>query len=156
MEKVVLCVDDDEDSVYLLKRAMDEAGPAYSMQVASDGEIAIEYLKGCGKFRDREAHPLPCLVLLDLKLPRTPGLEVLKWIRREAGLKISVVVLSSSQNELDISTAYQFGANGYLVKPSDYEHLLEMAKMIAGFWLMQNITSAEITGEVQLASLVNL
>jgi DNA-binding response OmpR family regulator len=142
MEKVVLCVDDDEDSVYLLKRAMDEAGPAYSMQVASDGEMAIDYFKGSGNFQDREAHPLPCLVLLDLKLPRTPGLGVLKWIRKEAGLSVPVIILSSSQNEVDISAAYQLGANAYLVKPSDYERLLEMAKMIAGFWLMQNVTPA--------------
>jgi CheY-like chemotaxis protein len=156
MKQVVLCVDDDEDSVYLLKRAMDDAGPAYSMQVASDGEIAIEYLKGCGKSRGGEVHPFPRLVLLDLKLPRTPGLAVLKWIRRDAGLKIPVVVLSSSQNEMDISTAYQLGVNGYLVKPSDYEQLLEMAKMIAGFWLVQNITSAEITDGIQPVSLTDL
>ena len=138
MEKVVLCVDDDEDSVFLLKRAMDKAGPAYSMRVASDGQIAIDYFKGSGKFQDRETYPLPCLVLLDLKLPGRSGLEVLQWIRSDAGLLVPVVILSSSQDEVDISTAYKLGANAYLLKPSDMDQLLEMAKMIAGFWLMQN------------------
>ena len=139
MKKIILCVDDDEDSVYLLQRAMDEAGTPYAMQVASDGDIAIDYIKGSGKFQDRETFPLPSLVLLDLKLPRTPGLSVLKWIRNEAGSSVPVVILSSSQNETDISTAYQLGANGYLVKPSDLDQLFEMARMTAGFWLTQNI-----------------
>lgn len=138
MEKVVLCVDDDADSVFLLRRAMGKAEPVCSMRVASDGQIAIDYFKGSGKFQDRQAYPLPCLVLLDLKLPGVPGLDVLQWIRSEAGLMVPVVILSSSQDEVDISTAYKLGANAYLVKPSDMDQLLEMAKMIAGFWLTQN------------------
>jgi two-component system response regulator len=138
MAKVILHVEDDEDAVFLFQHAMGEVATDCSIRAVSDGQMAIDYLKGLGKFQDREAFPLPWLVLLDLKLPQVLGLDVLKWIRREAGLTVPVVVLTSSQHKGDISSAYKLGANAYLVKPSDLRQLIEMAKMIKGFWLMQN------------------
>jgi DNA-binding response OmpR family regulator len=124
--------------VILLRRAIKKAGLDCPLHVASDGQMAIDCINGAGKFRDRDAFPFPSLVVLDLKLPQVPGLEVLKWIRNEAGLHVPVVILSSSQHERDISTAYKHGANAYLVKRSDLTEVLDMAKMIAGFWLRLN------------------
>ncbi|MDB6015669.1 MAG: response regulator with CheY-like receiver domain and winged-helix DNA-binding domain [Pedosphaera sp.] len=138
MAKTILQVEDDEDDVFLLRHAMDKVEPGCLLSVASDGQMAIDYFKGSGKFHDREAFPLPALVLLDLKLPQLPGLEVLKWMRSEAGLDVPVIILSSSKNKHDISAAYKLGANAYLVKPSDPGQLLEMAKLVRGFWLVQN------------------
>lgn len=149
--KTILYVEDDEDSVFLFRHAMAKAGTNYLLNVASDGQVAIDYLQGAGKFQDRAAFPLPCLVLLDLKLPRVPGLAVLKWIRAESGLDVPVLILSSSQHHEDISRAYKLGANGYLVKPSDLEELQEMARMLQGFWLRQNIPPPELTPGLALA-----
>jgi DNA-binding response OmpR family regulator len=130
MVKVILLVEDDDDAVFLFQHAMAKAEPGSVMQVVSDGQMAIDYFKGTGKFKDREAFPLPSLVLLDLKLPQVPGLDVLKWIRTEAGSDVPVVILSSSKNDEDVATAYKLGANAYLVKPSDPSQLLDIAKMI--------------------------
>jgi CheY-like chemotaxis protein len=138
MQKVVLHVEDDPDSVYLFKSAMERAGKDYLMQVASDGQMAVDYLKGTGKFQNRNEYPLPQLVLLDLKLPKVAGLDVLKWIRGEAGLHVPVVIMTSSQHPDDLSRAYKAGANGYLVKPANLEVLFEMATMIQKFWLTHN------------------
>ncbi|MDB6110679.1 MAG: response regulator with CheY-like receiver domain and winged-helix DNA-binding domain, partial [Pedosphaera sp.] len=124
-------VEDDEDDALLFRRAMEKVEPGCPIQVATDGQMAIDYFAGSGKFQDRQAFPLPCLVLLDLKLPQVPGLDVLKWIRGEARSDVPVVILSSSQHKEDVSTAYKLRGNAYLVKPSDPAQLLEIAKMIA-------------------------
>ncbi len=139
MAKAILHVEDDDDAVFLFQHAMSEVAAGCSIRAVSDGQMAIDYIEGKGKFCDRQAFPMPWLVLLDLKLPRVPGLDVLKWIRYEARSTVPVVILSSSQHTEDIATAYKLGANAYLVKPSDLRQLLEMAKMIQGFWIMQNI-----------------
>lgn len=131
MDKVILLVEDDEDDALLFRRAMEKVEPGCPIQVVTDGQMAIDYFAGSGKFQDRQAFPLPCLVLLDLKLPQVPGLDVLKWIRGEARSDVPVVILSSSQHKEDVSTAYKLRGNAYLVKPSDPAQLLEIAKMIA-------------------------
>jgi DNA-binding response OmpR family regulator len=138
VSKVVLHVEDEENDVLLLQYAMTKAGHQMPLQVATDGQMAIDYLKGEGCFANREEFPLPDLVLLDLKLPLVPGPEVLKWIRQEAALRMPVIILSSSENQDDIATAYELGANAYLVKPSDTRHLADIAKAIKDFWLDQN------------------
>src|SRR2546426_4873268 len=117
MTKVILHVENEENDVFLLQHAMTKAGVDNPVQVASDGQQAINYFKGEGKFSNRAQSPLPYLVLLDLKLPFVPGLEVLKWIRGQAQLPTAVVILTSSENEADIAAAYRLGANAYLVKP---------------------------------------
>ena len=122
-----------------MKHAFQEIGLENPMQVAVDGREAINYLKGVGQYADRERFPLPCLVLLDLKLPRVMGLEVLKWIREQSELRtLIVIILSSSQLMPDIEWAYQLGANAYLVKPSTPPELRELATGIKLFWLKLN------------------
>jgi CheY-like chemotaxis protein len=109
------------------------------VHVAKDGQQAIDYLAGHGKFADRQAFPLPCTVLLDLKLPHKMGLEVLQWIRQQSSLKwLIVIIFSSSVDEGDIRRAYSFGANAFLVKPADAHKLFEMCRALKEFWFVQN------------------
>jgi len=136
--KPILMVEDDENDVFFFQRAMDKAGMAIPLQVAKDGQEAIEYLKGAGKFADRSEFPLPALLLLDLKLPYVMGLDVLKWIRQQPDLPLIVLILSSSQERADIAKAYRLGANGYLVKPPEVSKLQNLVRSINDFWLTQN------------------
>jgi two-component system response regulator len=129
--------------VFFLQHAMKKAGVANPVQVASDGQQAIDYLKGAGKFADRELFPVPCLVLLDLKLPYVMGLDVLRWIRKQPGTAFPVVMLSASAEDADIATAYRLGANAFLTKPSEASKLVDMAKAIKDFWLTHNIPPPE-------------
>jgi len=133
--KPILQVEDDPNDVCFLRHAMTKAGVANPIHVASDGQQAIDYLKGAGEFADRDKFPLPCLVLLDLKLPRVMGLTVLRWIREQSGLTVVVLLLSASGNDEDIASAYRLGANAYLVKPCEANQLVEMARAIKDFWL---------------------
>jgi two-component system response regulator len=138
MTKLILLVEDDENDVFFFQRAMNSAGMLNPIQVANDGQTAIEYLQGTGKFADRATFPLPGLILLDLKLPFVTGLDVLKWIHQQPGLEPIVVILSSSQEERDIAAAYRLGAKAYLVKPVEPSKLQGMVRAINDFWLMQN------------------
>src|SRR5438874_11736293 len=112
--KPILQVEDDYNDVVLLQHAMKDAGVANPIQVANDGREAIDYLQGAGKFSDREQFPMPCLVLLDLKLPYVMGLDVLKWIRQKIGTELVVVILSASAENADIAAAYYLGADASL------------------------------------------
>ena len=138
MIKPILLVEDEENDVFFFQRAMSKAGIMSPVPVARDGQQAIDYLKGMGKFARRAEFPLPELILLDLKLPFVMGLDVLKWIRQESGLAPIVVILSSSREEADIAAAYRLGANAYLVKPADPGDLGDMVRAINDFWLTQN------------------
>src|SRR5688500_3072954 len=136
MNQTILLVEDDSNDVFFMKRAMKLAGIINPVQVASDGRQAMNYLGGGNKRADRAQFPLPCLVLLDLKLPHVMGLDVLKWIREQPELKhLIVLVFTSSKLPLDISKAYSLGANSYLVKPSSPRELPEMVRMIKNYWL---------------------
>src|SRR5688572_12299591 len=99
--KTILQVEDDPNDVFLLQHALTKVGVANPIQVATDGQQAIDYLKGEGRFADREKYPLPCLVLLDLKLPHVMGLNVLKWIRQRPGSALVVIMLSASGEDAD-------------------------------------------------------
>ena len=136
--KTILQVEDDPNDVFFLKHAMKKAGVANPIQVAKDGQEAIDYLHGAGKFADRGKFPFPCLVLLDLKLPYVMGLDVLKWIREQPGMALVVLLLTASGEEADIAAAYRLGANGFLVKPSEASKLQDIAKAIKDFWLTHN------------------
>jgi CheY-like chemotaxis protein len=138
MNSPVLLVEDDENDVFFMTEAFKKAGLAQRLQIAMDGRRAIEYLKGTGPYGDRTRFPLPCLVLLDLKLPFVMGLDVLRTIRQELHLLTVVVVLSASREPIDVAEAYRLGANAYLVKPSDMGRLQEMVKAIELFWLNHN------------------
>jgi two-component system response regulator len=141
--KPILQVEDDPNDVFFLQRAMTKACVENDVHVASDGQQAIDYLQGAGKFADRQKFPLPCLVLLDLKLPLVMGLDVLRWIRQESGLALPVVMLTASAQTADIATAYALGANAFLVKPSQAGKLEEMVKAIKDFWLTHNTLPPE-------------
>lgn len=136
--KPILQVEDDPNDVFLLKHAMTKAGVANPIQVASDGRQAIDYLQGTGPFADRQKFPLPCLVLLDLKLPYVMGLDVLKWIRQQPGAPLPVVMLTASGENGEVASAYRLGANAFLTKPSETAKLVAMAKAIHDFWLTHN------------------
>ena len=136
--KPILLVEDDENDAFFFQRAMRKTGMTTPVQVARDGQEAIAYLQGAGKFARREEFPLPDIILLDLKLPFVMGLDVLKWIRQQSRLAPIVIILSSSQEEADIAAAYRLGANGYLVKPAETSELGDMVKAIGDFWLRQN------------------
>src|SRR5438046_1938818 len=111
--KTILQVEDDPNDIFLLQHAMKKVGVANPIQVATDGQEAIDYLQGVGKFADRRKFPLPCLVLLDLKLPYVMGLDVLRWIRKPPGMALPVVMLTASGQDADIATAYRLGASAF-------------------------------------------
>jgi DNA-binding response OmpR family regulator len=131
----ILLVEDDANDVFFFKRAMKLAEISYPLRVVRDGREAIAYFSGGTGFEDRATHPLPCLVILDLNLPHKNGLEVLQWIRSSApDPVVPVVVLTSSTAELDMREAYRFGANSYLVKPSQPENLIEVLRALKLYW----------------------
>jgi CheY-like chemotaxis protein len=135
----ILHVEDDPNDVLLVGRAFRKAEFSADVKVVNDGEQAVSYLSGTNHFAEREKFPLPALVLLDLKLPRKSGLEVLSWIRNQPGLKrIPVVMLTSSKQPVDINRAYDLGVNGYLVKPVSFDALVEMLRTLDAFWLRTN------------------
>src|SRR6476660_8954029 len=107
----ILLVEDSADDVFFMKRALKIAGTSASIQVAEDGQVAMDYLSGEGAFSNRIEFPLPSLILLDLRMPRVPGFEVLKWLRKKEEFScLPVVILSSSREESDIKKAYSLGA----------------------------------------------
>lgn len=135
--ETILLIEDDDNDILLVRRALEKARLVNSLQVVSDGEEAVAYLSGAGKYADRRRYPLPALVLLDLKLPRRSGFEVLAWLRKQPGLKRTrVVVLTSSRNGTDVNRAYELGANSYLVKPVRFEDLVDLLKMVHLYWMV--------------------
>jgi len=135
----VLYSEDDENDAFFLKRAFKQAQIPNPLIILPDGQTAIDYCAGVGSFADRDLHPLPGLVLLDLKMPRKTGMEVLAWLREQPSLShLPVFILTSSSQEEDIRRACGYEANGYLVKPSDPEELRSMVQAIQDYWLQQN------------------
>jgi CheY-like chemotaxis protein len=116
--EMLLLVEDNRDDVFFLQRALQKANILVPIEVARNGQAAIDYLKAAMEHRDRAQHPFPSLVLLDLKLPYVSGFEVLKWIRDQQELaNLSVVILTSSPEQRDRDMAVALGASAYLVKP---------------------------------------
>lgn len=135
----VLHVEDDPNDALLFEHACRKAGVTFDLRAVTDGDEAIAYLRGSESFTDRQKFPLPQLVLLDLKMPRLDGFDVLSWLRKEASLRtLPVIVLTSSNHEADIKRAYDLGANSYLVKPVGFDALVEVVKTIHGYWLSFN------------------
>lgn len=135
----ILLVEDDADSVFLFEHTVRKLGITNPLRVARDGREALDYLEGVGDFADRQKHPLPGLILLDLKLPRISGFEVFQALRqRPETHPLIVVVLTSSASDEDIAQAYALGANAYLVKPLQLEKLEEIVLAIKNFWLTHN------------------
>jgi CheY-like chemotaxis protein len=125
----ILLVDDNEDDIFIMRNTFKKAAVANPVRTAVDGEEAIAYLQGTGKFADREKFPLPLVIFLDVNMPRKNGLEVLRWIREQPDLKkLTVHILSASSRPEDVQAAAQLNANSYLVKPSKLEEMLVMVK----------------------------
>jgi len=132
----ILLAEDRDDDVLLIRRAFASAYIPNPLYVVKDGEEAIAYLAGERRYANREEYPLPSLLLLDLKMPRMDGFEVLTWIRQQPSLKaLRVVVLTSSSDLRDVTKAYQLGANSFLVKPVDFQNLIALIKTVEGYWL---------------------
>ena len=135
----ILLVEDEPSDVFLIKRAMKGAQIPNPLQVAQNGQEAINYLSGTGEFSDRSRFPIPSIIFLDLKLPYKNGFEVLEWIRSQAHLdQTLVMVLTSSSEERDISQCYKLGARTFLVKPPNPEMLLKLMLSLKDFWVNHN------------------
>jgi CheY-like chemotaxis protein len=138
-DNMILLVEDNPKDVFLIQRAFRKAEIVTPLQVVSDGEAAVQYLSGEPPYSDRILHPLPVVVLLDLKLPRRSGAEVLTWIRQQPELKrLPVVVLTSSREYADINRIYDIGANAYIVKPPDFDRLVDILKTLNLHWIIYN------------------
>lgn len=123
----ILLVEDNDDDVFAMQRALRKAKIAHPLQVVTDGQKAIDYLSGNGTYTDRAYYPLPSLIFLDLKLPYVDGFEILTWLRQQPNLRdVAVVVLTSSAEEIDRNRASQLGAYTYLVKPPEPQHLTQL------------------------------
>lgn len=134
-----MLVEDNPDDELLTKMAFRDNKIMNDIVVARDGEEALEYLFGTGRFKDRDVRILPQVVLLDLKLPKVDGLEVLQQIRSNDETRLlPVVVLTSSREEMDIIKSYQLGANSYIRKPVDFEQFSDAIKQLGLYWLILN------------------
>ncbi len=135
----ILLVEDSPTDVMLIRRALAQLNVGNPVQVVRDGDAAVEYLSGKGEYADRAQYPMPAVMLLDLKLPRRSGLEVLQWLRAQPGLgRLPVVVLTSSQQTKYINRAYDLGANSYLVKPVEFSDLKDMLSNVNVYWIDLN------------------
>jgi len=131
----VLVVEDNEEEVILLQRAFARTGLEIAVQFVANGEEAIDYLSGMDRFADRGTFPEPDIVLMDLKMPRKGGFEVLEWFRNlQEGALIPVIVLTSSTREADVQRAYSLGANTYFTKPTNFEEFQDVIKTLYGYW----------------------
>ena len=138
-EMQILLVEDNADDVLLIRRAFRRGNVGTALTVLGDGDSAVAYLAGEAPYDDRARHPLPQLVLLDLKLPCRSGLEVLEWARARPELRsLVVVVLTSSRESRDIDRAYELGANSFLVKPVEFDGLCELVATMDRYWMGLN------------------
>lgn len=137
---LVLLVEDNRMDVELTLEAFREAGFQSRIEVAFNGEEALDYLFGRGGFADRGAYPLPDLILLDLKMPGVDGFEVLRQVKAAPGLRrIPVTILTSSQEEGDRAISYDRGANSYLVKPVSFDGFVSVMRQVQDYWLLLNV-----------------
>ena len=135
----ILLVEDNPDDVELTLLAFEENKICNNMPVVRDGEEALDYLFGTGKHAGRDVSKLPSVILLDLKLPKIDGLDVLKRIRSEPATEfLPVIILTSSKDDEDVMHSYSLGANAYVRKPVDYAQFAEAAKTLGLFWLVLN------------------
>jgi CheY-like chemotaxis protein len=133
----ILLVEDDALQVQLIRQVLTASRVTNRVLSVGSGEEALDYLSGKGNYSDRVQYPLPSLVLLDLKLPKISGFEVLSWIRKNPVMnRLPVVVLTGSAENGDIERAYNLGANSYLVKPFEMEDLRALVKSINAYWVI--------------------
>ncbi|HYJ89765.1 MAG TPA: response regulator [Pyrinomonadaceae bacterium] len=137
--KTILVVEDNPDDEALMLRALRKNGIANEIVVAHDGVEALDYLFGEGQYAGRDAEEVPELVLLDLKLPKVDGLDVLRRLRDDDRTKyVPVVVLTTSSEQRDIVESYHLGANSYVTKPVDFVEFMEATRQLGTYWLLLN------------------
>jgi CheY-like chemotaxis protein len=140
-QAVILLVEDLEDDVILVRRALAKANVLNPLFVVHDGEEAVAYLDGVGKYSNREEYPLPDIMLLDIKMPKMDGYDVLREVRSRPALKsLRIIVLTSSEDMADVNKAYELGANSFLVKPLEFENYAALMRTLSAFWLHQSVT----------------
>jgi two-component system response regulator len=138
-EKMILLVEDNPDDELLTLRALKKNRIPNPVMVARDGAEALDYLMGTGQYAGRDLSDLPALILLDLKLPKIDGLEVLRRIKQDPRLRlVPVVVLTTSNEQMDIAQGYRYGANSYIRKPVDFERFNEAIGRLARYWFSHN------------------
>jgi len=136
---VVLLVEDNDAHAELVQRSLENHRVANKVIHLADGEMAVNYLLQRAPYADPKQHPRPCVVLLDLRLPKVDGLEVLKTIKTTADLhSLPVVILTTSEAERDVAQAYEYHANSYLVKPVDFQKFQELMNDLGFYWLSWN------------------
>jgi two-component system response regulator len=151
--KTILLVEDNSDDELLTIRALKRQNIHNDVVVARDGQEAIDYIFCEGQYAGRDAHDLPQVVLLDLKLPRLNGLEVLKKIRGDSRTHwVPVVVLTTSNEERDLIDSYHLGANSFVRKPVDFNEFSEAVKMLGLYWLLVNLNAPTAQAEHKKAS----
>jgi CheY-like chemotaxis protein len=133
--KIILVADDDENDVFFLRRGFAKAGLLHRLIHVSDGQKAIEYLLGEGRYGDRQSNPFPDLLLLDLKMPKADGFEVLAAVQSLPQVELPVVVLSTSALMIDIQMAKKLGARDYMVKPVDQDEMVKVVLNLHERWL---------------------
>ena len=137
--KIILLVEDNPDDVSLTLRALRKNNIANEVVVVGDGIDALDYLFGTGKYKDRDVSKMPAVILLDLKLPKVDGLEVLQRLRADARTKLlPVVVLTSSKEEQDVFGSYSLGANSYIRKPVDFNKFVDAVRQLELYWMVLN------------------
>ena len=137
--KIILLAEDNPDDVKLTLRALKKSNILNEVVVAQDGVEAVEYLFGTGKFEGRDTRIMPQMILLDLKMPRMDGLEVLQRIREDERTKVlPVVILTTSSEDKDRIESYKLGANSYVRKPVDFNQFVEAVKQLGLYWLVLN------------------
>jgi CheY-like chemotaxis protein len=142
-EATILIVDDDENDRFFIERVFKMANSPVHLRFAFDGEEAMAYLSGKGKYHDRARFPVPALILLDLKMPRVTGFDVLEWLKSREGVRrLPVVVLSSSSLQSDVNRAYELGANAYLIKPLSFAQFEKVYKKATEFFTVDAVPPA--------------
>jgi CheY-like chemotaxis protein len=135
-EKIILLAEDDENDALLFKIALEHAAITNPLTVVRDGREAIDYLRGTGSYSDRNEHPLPALMLLDLNMPLLNGFDVLLWRHKQPELReLPIVVMSSSHSQEDIQRALSLGAASYCIKPAGLQYLIQVARELRDRWL---------------------
>jgi len=138
--KIVLLAEDDENDAFAMKQACVRTGIPHVLKVVTDGQMAIDYLSGAGEYSDRAAYPFPDVVLLDVKMPRRDGHDVLEWIRKRPGLNnLPVAMLSGSILKEDVYRAYELGVTSYLHKAPDLGAFGQSVRIFMKYWLELNI-----------------
>lgn len=141
LKKIILLVEDNPDDEELTLLAFEDCQIANQVVVKRDGAEALDYLLGKGEYGDRYLYPIPSLVLLDLKLPKIDGLEVLRRLRSHARTRvIPVIILTTSKEEQDLINSYSLGCNSYIRKPVDFNQFMEAVRQLGVYWLLLNET----------------